>query len=304
MDGLSPLSPIPHCSRDLEHHSTAAAPAPAGERNTAGEGQTDTHQSSTSPEPTGTAPMGQVQWGREKQRYDLCCLVTLQRSEDGESIGQGESYSQDMKQYVPVLALVTVSRESHQRSSAAVVFCFLNHLFIEGLVIQHRYTGLCFVSFAVLVLLVCLLIFCFNCCVHADTVCGAVVSPSLSPSSASHTLLGPITTEIANPSGQGFMQAAAWWGADLCRRPTLHWSRSRSNGTSSEWSPTATTCSNSSAVPCWSRLHCFSLLPGWARPACVRGGLKMLCATPVAVLACSQQSTGGVHPSVLWHWCI
>lgn len=117
-----------------------------------------------------------------------------------------------MKQYVPVLALVTVSRESHQRSSAAVVFCFLNHLFIEGLVIQHQYTGLCFVSFAVLVLLVCLLIFCFNCCVHADTVYGAVassVSPSLSPSSASHTLLGPITTETANPSGQGFMQAAA-----------------------------------------------------------------------------------------------
>lgn len=151
MDVLFPLSPTPRCSCDLEHHGTAAAPAPAGERNADGEGQTDTHlppaqgthchhlsQSSTSPEPMGTAPMGQVQWGREKKCYDRCCLVMLQRSEDRESVGQGESYSQDVKHYMPVLVLVTISRESHQRSSAAVVVCFLNHLCIEGLVKEHQ----------------------------------------------------------------------------------------------------------------------------------------------------------------------
>lgn len=73
----------------------------------------------------------------KKQHYGLCCLVTLQRSEDGKRVGQAESYSRDVKQSVPLLAFVTVREENQfkyngQRSSVADVVCFLNHPFIEG----------------------------------------------------------------------------------------------------------------------------------------------------------------------------
>ena len=143
-------------------------------------------------------------------------------------------------------------------------------------------------------------VFFFKYHVNADPVCSAIASslqllPPFFPSSASHALLlGPVTTETADALGQGFThrlqhdEAQTFAGDQNCAKVEAEVMAGGLNG--HQQLPTAQNKilqlsragARRVALP-WSLPA-----PGWAQPTCVRGGLKMLCATPVAVLACSQ----------------
>lgn len=233
----------------VEHHGTAAAPTPAGERNAAGEGQTDTRPAPArwhpllAPEPqqhvscahrhsaNGTAPVTKGK-GEQKSIMVRVALSHFREVKMGERVRWGESHRR--KTVPAVLALVTVSKESqfkyngHQRSSAADVVCLLNHPFIEGLLIQYPQVRPCFgLVFWGFFVVVGFSGFFLNYPVNVDPVCSTVASslqhlapffPPLFPMLSSWV----VTTETSNALGQGFTQAAAQQGTNLCRRPKLY----------------------------------------------------------------------------------
>jgi len=82
------------------------------------------------------------------------------------------------------------------------------------------------------------------------------------------------------------MQVAAQQGADLCRRPKLCRSRSRSGGVRSELPPAAADCSKSAALP--------KSLPAARLPParqCYRKSEDALCCT---------SSCTGLQPALNW----